>query len=117
MIGFDTEPNTVESGQFSWQIVPREREFCSTTKDNCMATRCCKTSGYHCYEKNGTFAQCAKTCSPSASNLCRPVSEDLLPERKQFVPPRERRLAPRAQAICAAARAKTCSPSASNLCR
>jgi len=88
MIGFDTEPNAVESGQFSWQIVPREREFCSKTKDNCMATRCCKTSGYHCYEKNGTFAQCAKTCSPSASNLCRPTSETLQLEPDYMRPKR-----------------------------
>merc|ERR1712045_699550 len=77
MIGFDTEPGTVESGQFSWQIVPREREYCSNQKENCMATKCCDIAGYYCYEKNDTFAQCAKTCSPSANNLCRPASETL----------------------------------------
>jgi len=77
IVGLDTAPDQVESGQFSWQIVPREREDCSTYKDNCMATKCCNVAGYHCYEKNDTFAQCAKTCSPSATNLCRPASETL----------------------------------------
>jgi len=77
VVGLDTAPDQVESGQFSWQIVPREREYCSTYKENCMATKCCNVAGYYCYEKNDTFAQCAKTCSPSASNLCRPASETL----------------------------------------
>merc|ERR1711992_514168 len=88
MIGFDTEPGTVESGQFSWQIVPREREYCSNQKENCMATKCCDIAGYYCYEKNDTFAQCAKTCSPSANNLCRPASETLQLEPDYSTPKR-----------------------------
>merc|ERR1711994_679207 len=50
---------------------------CSKTTENCMASKCCEVSGYHCYAKTDTVAQCAKTCSPSASNLCTWVSETL----------------------------------------
>jgi hypothetical protein len=83
-----TAVNTVESGQFSWQIVHRERDLCSTYKDNCVATKCCKTAGYYCYDKNGTFAQCAKTCVPSASNACRPLSQALQLEPDYMKPAR-----------------------------
>jgi len=88
IVGLDTAPDKVESGQFSWQIVPREREDCSSSKENCMATKCCNIAGYYCYEKNDTFAQCAKTCSPSASNLCRPASETLQLEPDYSTPKR-----------------------------
>merc|ERR1712238_522172 len=49
-----------ESGQFSWQIVHRDRDSCSKGQENCMGTKCCKTSGYHCYAKDDTTAHCAK---------------------------------------------------------
>merc|ERR1712242_464999 len=61
---------------------------CSSSKENCMATKCCNVAGYYCYEKNDTFAQCAKTCSPSASNLCRPASETLQLEPDYSTPKR-----------------------------
>merc|ERR1712156_992294 len=69
-------------------IVPMEREDCSSQKENCMATKCCNVAGYYCYEKNDTFAQCAKTCSPSASNPCRPASETLQLEPDYSTPKR-----------------------------
>jgi len=88
MIGLDTDPSTVESGQFSWQIVHRDRDSCSKGQENCMATKCCKTSGYHCYAKDDTTAQCAKTCSPSSNNLCSPLSETLQLEPDYMKPAR-----------------------------
>jgi len=53
-----------------------------------MATKCCKTSGYHCYAKDDTTAQCAKTCSPSSNNLCSPLSETLQLEPDYMKPAR-----------------------------
>jgi len=88
MVGLDTAPNTVESGQYSWQIVHKDRDLCSKTTENCMASKCCEVSGYHCYAKNDTVAQCAKTCSPSASNLCSPLSETLQLEPDYMKPAR-----------------------------
>jgi len=88
MIGLATAPNMVESGQYSWQIVHRDREFCSKGKENCMATKCCKTSGYHCFAKDDTVAQCAKECVPSSKNLCSPLSETLQLEPDYMKPAR-----------------------------
>jgi len=87
-IGLATGANTVESGQFSWQIVHRERDLCSSGPENCMATKCCKSSGFHCYAKDDKVAQCAKTCSPSANNLCSPLSETLQLEPDYMHPAR-----------------------------
>jgi len=88
IIGLDTEANQVESGQFSWQIVPRERDLCSSGSENCMATKCCKASGFHCYAKDDEVAHCTKTCSPSATNLCSPLSETMQLEADYMNPAR-----------------------------
>ena len=71
-----TAPDQVESGLLSWQIVPKNRRT-APARENCMAAKCCNIASYYYYEKNDILAQCAKTCSPSASNLCRPASETL----------------------------------------
>merc|ERR1719480_47252 len=36
---------------------------CSTEKENCMGSGCCKTSGHTCYKKNQHLALCNETCS------------------------------------------------------
>jgi len=76
-IEIKTERNEVESGQYNWQIIPLERDLCSTAKDNCAMSKCCKTTGFHCYGWNETFAQCAKTCVSGPQKTCKPLSRTL----------------------------------------
>merc|ERR1712129_89893 len=37
---------------------------CSTAKENCFDTGCCKTSGHKCYMKSKGVASCSKKCTP-----------------------------------------------------
>jgi len=44
------------------------RESCSRIGESCAKTKCCRFSGYLCYEKNSTWASCLKKCTPGESN-------------------------------------------------
>merc|ERR1719277_295183 len=68
----------IASGQPSWQIVSKERDLCSKTKDNCMSSKCCKVSGYHCFGINDTVAQCMKYCTPQNGKACTALSRPLV---------------------------------------
>jgi len=41
---------------------------CSTIGESCAKTRCCSWTGYHCYEKNDTWASCLSACIPKKRN-------------------------------------------------
>merc|ERR1712048_804950 len=41
---------------------------CSHVGEDCSDTKCCRWSGYNCYEKNATFASCLKSCIPQKPN-------------------------------------------------
>jgi len=86
----DTEPNQVESGQYNWQIVHTERDLCSTSKDNCINSKCCKTSGFHCFGLTDTKAQCLKgDCIPGPNKACKPLSKTLSLEADSMKPARK----------------------------
>jgi hypothetical protein len=70
----------VESGQWAWQIVDKERDLCSTTKDNCVSSKCCKVAGYHCFSKTATEAKCMKTCKPGKDGECKPLGSGIVLE-------------------------------------
>lgn len=40
----------------------KERDHCSAETDNCIGTKCCKTSGHICLQKTSEKAQCAGAC-------------------------------------------------------
>jgi len=69
--------DAVYSSQSHWQIIDKERDLCSGTKENCMNTKCCKNSGYHCFTKTPTMAQCMKTCTKGE---CRPLGMPIVVE-------------------------------------
>merc|ERR1712232_72630 len=41
---------------------------CSRVGESCADTKCCRWSGYSCYEKNKTWASCLKNCIPQKPN-------------------------------------------------
>lgn len=41
---------------------------CSRIGESCAATKCCRWSGYSCYEKNETWASCLTSCHPGKPN-------------------------------------------------
>jgi len=45
-------------------------EKCSDTKDNCIGTKCCKTTGYKCFMKDAGTAHCLNKCSPGKDGWC-----------------------------------------------
>merc|ERR1712079_63409 len=49
----------------------------SSAKDNCAMSKCCKTTGFHCYGWNETFAQCAKACVSGPQKTCKPLGRTL----------------------------------------
>lgn len=65
----------VESNQPNWQIVKKESDLCSTTKEDCMSTKCCKSSGFHCLKTGLNTAKCAKYCTKGKT--CTVVSDQV----------------------------------------
>jgi len=51
----------------SMEIAP-PLEQCSQIGKSCAATKCCRESGYNCYEKNASWASCLMNCIPGKSN-------------------------------------------------
>ena len=41
---------------------------CSCVDESCADTKCCRWSGYDCYEKNATWASCLRSCVPKKPN-------------------------------------------------
>lgn len=50
----------VDAAQPLWQISTAERDLCSKINENCIETKCCKTSNFRCFKKSETSAQCAE---------------------------------------------------------
>jgi len=67
----------VGSGQYRWQIIPKERDLCSKPKHDCETTGCCSVSGFYCYDRINGPAKCMKECKPVADGDCIPRSQPL----------------------------------------
>jgi len=65
----------IETNQPNWQIVKKERDLCSAVTDDCMSTRCCKASGYHCLKTGDNKAKCSKYCPKGKT--CTVVSDQI----------------------------------------
>merc|ERR1712045_107820 len=50
-------------------VVP-PREQCAKVGVNCIAQKCCKTTGYECYEVTPGNAKCMKECTPGKDGTC-----------------------------------------------
>jgi len=51
------------------EVTPPRQE-CAKTGANCLAQRCCKVTGYKCYEVHSGYAQCMKECVPGKDGTC-----------------------------------------------
>jgi len=56
--------------QLDETVVVPARENCAKIGSNCLAEKCCKVSGYTCFMKNHSFAQCMKECTPGEDGTC-----------------------------------------------
>merc|ERR1712060_779930 len=50
-------------------VVP-PREECAKIGVNCAAQKCCKVTGYECYEVKPGMAKCMKECTPGKDGTC-----------------------------------------------
>jgi len=50
-------------------VVP-PREECAKIGVNCAAQKCCKVTGYECYEVQPGMAKCMKECTPGKDGTC-----------------------------------------------
>merc|ERR1712141_370253 len=50
-------------------VIP-PREECAKTSENCVAQKCCQTTGYQCYEVHSGYAKCMKSCTPGVDGTC-----------------------------------------------
>lgn len=53
---------------------PEEAEECAPCTEgsdtSCLESRCCKTPGHKCYQKNDYWATCKHTCTPNDQDRC-----------------------------------------------
>jgi len=53
----------IDKEQPSWQVVTTERDLCSSAKESCFNTQCCKVAGQKCYLTSNTVAKCMAYCT------------------------------------------------------
>jgi len=53
----------VTKSQPSWQITSTERDLCSSAKENCFGTQCCKVAGHKCYSTKEKVGKCMEYCT------------------------------------------------------
>merc|ERR1711972_1005704 len=64
-------------------VVQPPREKCSKLGASCLSTKCCKISGYNCFEKKPGSATCMKSCIPGVNGTC--LMPGTLVPRKQAI--------------------------------
>merc|ERR1712151_1421283 len=57
-----------EEDYFRSMIVEPWVKNCSHIGDSCAETKCCSYTGYHCYEKDKSWASCLSNCIPKKPN-------------------------------------------------
>jgi len=58
------------SRRLSEIVVQPPPEECAKIGDNCVTEKCCKITGYTCYEVHSGYAKCMKTCTPGVDGTC-----------------------------------------------
>jgi hypothetical protein len=72
---WNSEKLEINSAQTGWQIDMTERDLCSKTSENCINSKCCKTTDYRCFKKNDTYAKCMDECKEGS---CEVVSRKVI---------------------------------------
>jgi len=79
LVGFATGSHYMSSQAFSKEVAPLglssiavipPREQCAKPGANCITQKCCKVSGYDCYEIKPGYGNCMKTCTPGTDGTC-----------------------------------------------
>jgi hypothetical protein len=65
-------------------VVP-PREECAKVGKNCIAQKCCKVTGYECYEVKPGMAQCMKECIPGKDGTCLHHSQPMKASEKSDI--------------------------------
>jgi len=65
-------------------VVP-PREQCAKVGVNCIAQKCCKVTGYHCYEVTPGMGKCMKECVPGKDGSCIHQDPAMVPSHKSDV--------------------------------
>jgi hypothetical protein len=60
-------------------VVVPPREQCAKVGVNCIAQKCCKTTGYNCYEVTPGMGKCMKECVPGKDGTCIHHAPDMKP--------------------------------------
>jgi hypothetical protein len=51
-------------------VVQPPYEECAKVGENCVSQKCCKTTGYTCYEVHSGYAKCMKACTVGVDGTC-----------------------------------------------
>merc|ERR1712217_863341 len=79
LVGFATGSHFLSSQAFSKELAPiglssiaviPPREECAKVGVNCLAQKCCKTTGMGCYQVHAGYAKCMKSCTPGQDGDC-----------------------------------------------
>jgi len=63
-------PERMVIQKYEETVVVPPREQCSKPTQNCMSTKCCKTTGYKCFQKDAGYASCKAECNPAKDGWC-----------------------------------------------
>merc|ERR1711953_934134 len=75
----------VKTGTPEWQITTKERDHCASIKKDCMASKCCGITGYHCLLEKGK-GKCSKNCPKTGpcTILSETMTFDVKPHKSMF---------------------------------
>merc|ERR1719188_1894326 len=56
----------VESVEIDAEVFKAKLDSCADTTKNCFTNKCCKTTGYSCFQTGPATAKCAAACPPGS---------------------------------------------------
>merc|ERR1719325_282429 len=65
------QQSDVESVQIDADVFTPKLDSCVDTTQNCFSAKCCKTTGFSCFQTGPTAGKCAAACPPGGS--CKPL--------------------------------------------
>jgi len=77
--------NVVAPLQLNQIAVTPPRQECAKMGVNCIAQKCCKISGYECYEVHSGMAKCMKECVPGKDGTCLHHTVPMVPSTRSTV--------------------------------
>jgi hypothetical protein len=70
VVGFSSGKAPALARKLSDIIVQPPPEECAKVGDNCVTQKCCKITGYTCFEVHSGYAKCMKACTPGVDGTC-----------------------------------------------